>query len=92
MKTTLTLYIPLLSTSLITSLLTFRPLTSSISLTDLVYCLDIFQQGFSTVFGSSHCQQCSNIYAFILYVNIISINNPVFLSHFFACSYLHLTS
>ena len=67
------------------------------------------QQGLSTVFGSSHCQQCSNIYlflivpiaiaglvlvsllftlnltvtdgtinAFILYVNIISINTPVF--------------
>ena len=69
------------------------------------------QQGLSTVFGSSHCQQCSNIYlflivlvaiaglvlvlllfilnltvtdgtisAFILYVNIISINMPVFFS------------
>ena len=67
------------------------------------------QQGLSTVFGSSHCQQCSNIYlflivpiaiaglvlvlllfilnltvtdgtinAFIFYVNIISINTPVF--------------
>ncbi|XP_065903271.1 uncharacterized protein [Dysidea avara] len=67
------------------------------------------QQGLSTVFGSSHCQQCSNIYlflivpiaiaglvlvlllfilnltvtdgtinAFILYVNIIIINTPVF--------------
>ena len=67
------------------------------------------QQGLSTVFGSSDCQQCSNIYlflivpiaiaglvlvsllfivnltvtdgtinAFILYVNIISINTPVF--------------
>ena len=67
------------------------------------------QQGLSTVFGSSHCQQCSNIYlflivpiaiaglvlvlllfilnltvtdgtinAFILYVNIISINTSVF--------------
>ena len=67
------------------------------------------QQGLSTVFGSSHCQKCSNIYlllvvpiaiaglvlvsllfilnltvtdgtinAFILYVNIISINVPVF--------------
>jgi len=67
------------------------------------------QQGLSTVFGSSHCQQCTNIYllliipieiaglvmilllfilnltvtdgtinAFILYVNIISINTPVF--------------
>ena len=67
------------------------------------------QRGLSTVFGSSHCQQCSNIYlflivpiaiaglllvlllfilnltvtdgtinAFILYVNIISINTPVF--------------
>ncbi|XP_065903366.1 uncharacterized protein [Dysidea avara] len=67
------------------------------------------QQGLSTVFGSPHCQQCSNIYlflivpiaiaglvlvillfilnltvtdgtisAFILYVNIISINIPVF--------------
>ena len=67
------------------------------------------QQGLSAVFGSSHCQQCSNIYlflivpiaiaglvlvlllfnfsltvtdgtisAFILYVNIISINMPVF--------------
>ena len=67
------------------------------------------QQGLSTVFGSSHCQKCSNIYlflivpiaiaglvlvlllfilnltvadgtinAFILYVNIISINSPVF--------------
>ena len=67
------------------------------------------QQGLSTVFGSSNCQQCSSIYlflivpiaiaglvlvlllfilnltvtdgtinAFILYVNIISINTPVF--------------
>ena len=67
------------------------------------------QQGLSTVFGSSHCQQCSNVHlflivpiaiaglvlvlllfilnltvtdgtisAFILYVNIISINNSVF--------------
>jgi len=67
------------------------------------------QQGLSTIFGSSHCQQCSNTYllliipiaiaglvlvlllfilnltvtdgtinAFILYVNIISINTPVF--------------
>ncbi|XP_065895735.1 uncharacterized protein [Dysidea avara] len=67
------------------------------------------QQGLSTVFGSSHCQPCSNIYlflivpitiaglmlvlllfflnltvvdgtinAFILYVNIISINTTVF--------------
>ena len=67
------------------------------------------QQGLSTIFGSSHCQQCSNIYlflivpiaiaglvlvfllfilnltvtdgtinAFILYVNIVSINTPVF--------------
>ena len=67
------------------------------------------QQGLSTVFGSAYCQQCSNIYlflivpiaivglvlvlllfilnltvtdgtinAFILYVNIISINTPVF--------------
>ena len=71
------------------------------------------QQSLSTVFGSSHCQQCSNIYlflivpisiaglvlvlllfilnltvtdgtisAFILYVNIISINTPVFFLHF----------
>ena len=67
------------------------------------------QQGLSTVFGSSHCQHCSNIYlllilpitivgillvillfllnltvtdgtinAFIMYVNIISINSDVF--------------
>ena len=67
------------------------------------------QHGLSTLFGSSHCQQCSNIYlflivpiaiadlvlvlllfilnltvidvtinAFILYVNIISINIPAF--------------
>ena len=67
------------------------------------------QQGLSTVFGSSHCHQCSNIYlflivpiaiaglvlvlllfilnltvtdgtinAFILYVNIISINSSIF--------------
>ena len=71
------------------------------------------QQGLSTVFGSSQCQQCSNIYlflivpiaiaglvlvlllfilnltvtdgtinAFILYVNIISINTPVFFPKF----------
>ena len=70
------------------------------------------KQGLSTVFGSSHCQQCSNIYlflivpiaiaglvlvlllfilnltvtdgtinAFIFYVNIISINTPVFFPH-----------
>ena len=73
-----------------------------------IYC----QQGLSTAFGSSHCQQCSSIYlflivpiataghvlvlvlfilnltvtdgtisAFILYVNIISINTPVFIPH-----------
>ena len=71
------------------------------------------QKNLSTVFGSSHCQQCSNIYlllivpiaiaglvlvlllfilnltvtdgtisAFILYINIISINTPVFFPHF----------
>ena len=70
-------------------------------------------QGFSTAFGSSHCQQCSNIYlflivplaiaglvlvlllfilnltvtdgtvnAFILYVNVISINSTVFFPKF----------
>jgi len=70
------------------------------------------QQGLSTVFGSFHCQQCSNIYillivpialiglllvvvlfvlnltvtdgtinAFILYVNVISINNSLFFPH-----------
>ena len=69
-------------------------------------------QGLSTVFGSFQCQQCSNVYlflivpiaiaglvlvlllftlnltvtdgtisAFILYVNIVSINTPVFFSH-----------
>ena len=71
------------------------------------------QKGLSTVFGSSYCQHCSNIYlflivpiaiaglvlvlllfilnltvtdgtinAFILYVNIVSINNLVFFSRF----------
>jgi len=75
------------------------------------------QQGLSTVFGSSHCQQCSNIYlflivpigiaglvlvfllfflnltvtdgtinAFILYVNIISINIPMVFPENFASS------
>ena len=70
------------------------------------------QQGLSTVFSISHCQQCSNIYlflivpiaiaglvlvlllfilnltvtdgtinAFIFYVNIISVNTPVFFPH-----------
>ena len=71
------------------------------------------QHGLSTVFGSSHCQKCSNIYlflivpiaiaglvlvlllfilnltvtdgtinAFIFYVNIISVNTPVFFSKY----------
>ena len=70
------------------------------------------QQGLSTVFGSSHCQHCSNVYlllilpimivgillvlllfllnltvtegtinAFVLYVNIISINSDVFFAN-----------
>ena len=70
------------------------------------------QQGLSTVFGFSHCQQCSNIYlflvvpiamvglllvfilfnlnltvtdgtisAFILYVNVISVNSSLFFPH-----------
>ena len=82
------------------------------------------QQGLSTVFGSSQCQQCSNIYlflivpiaiaglvlvlllfilnltvtdgtinAFILYVNIVSINTPVFFPqlHNFTTAYTFIS-
>ena len=82
------------------------------------------QQGLSTIFGSSHCQQCSNIYlflivpiaiaglvlvlllfilnltvtdgtinAFILYVNIVSINTPVFFPqlHNFTTAYTFIS-
>ena len=82
------------------------------------------QQGLSTVFSSSHCQQCSNVYilltvpiavaglvlvlllfilnltvtdgtinSFVLYVNIISINTPVFFTEEdkFTPSYLFIS-